>query len=38
MSSLKERVKTLEVDLKASPMRHYVYRDLPFAIFCYPPE
>ena len=38
MSSLKERVKTLEADLKASPMRHYVYHDLPFAIFCYPPE
>ena len=38
MSSLKERVKTLEADLKASPMRHYIYHDLPFAIFCYPPE
>lgn len=38
MSSLKERVRTLEADLKASPMRHYVYHDLPFAIFCYPPE
>ncbi len=36
-TSLKERVKTLEADLKASPMRHYVYHDLPFAIFCYPP-
>jgi len=35
---LKERVKTLEADLKASPMRHHVYHDLPFAIFCYPPE
>ena len=41
MSSLDEmkgRVKTLEADLKASPMRHYVYHDLPFAIFCYPPR
>lgn len=38
MPSLKERVKTLEADLKASPMQHYVYHDLPFAIFCYPPE
>lgn len=38
MSSLKERIKTLEADLKASPMRHYVYHDLPFAIFCYPPR
>ena len=38
MSSLKERVRTLEADLKASPMRHYIYHDLPFAIFCYPPE
>ena len=38
MSSLKERARTLEADLKASPMRHYVYHDLPFAIFCYPPE
>jgi hypothetical protein len=37
-TSLKERVQTLEADLKASPMRHYVYHDLPFAIFCYPPE
>lgn len=38
MPSLKERVKALETDLKASPMQHYVYHDLPFAIFCYPPE
>lgn len=36
-TSLKERVKTLEADLKASPMRHYIYNDLPFAIFCYLP-
>jgi hypothetical protein len=38
LTSLKARVRTLEADLKASPMRHYVYHDLPFAIFCYPPE
>lgn len=37
MSSLKERVSTLEADLKTSPMRHHVYHDLPFAIFCYSP-
>lgn len=38
MSTLKERIRTLETDLKASPMRHYIYHDLPFAIFCYPPQ
>jgi hypothetical protein len=38
MSSLKQRVKTLEADLKASPMQHYSYGDLPFAVFCYPPR
>ena len=37
MSSLRERIKHLEEDLKASPMRHYHYNDLPFAIFCYEP-
>lgn len=37
MSSLKERVRMLEEDLKATPMRHYIYSDLPFAIFCYLP-
>jgi hypothetical protein len=37
-AKMKERVRTLEADLKASPMRHYIYHDLPFAIFCYPPE
>lgn len=37
MSSLKARVEVLEADLKASPMRHAIYHDLPFAIFCYPP-
>ncbi|GAB4408217.1 MAG: DUF1788 domain-containing protein [Anaerolineales bacterium] len=36
-SSLKERISVLEADLKASPMRHYIYADLPFAIFCYAP-
>ncbi len=37
MPSLHDRVSTLEADLRASPMRHYIYHDLPFAIFCYPP-
>ena len=37
-AKMKERVRTLEADLKASPMRHYIYHDLPFAIFCYPPQ
>jgi len=35
---LNERIKQLETDLRTSPMRHYVYSDLPFAIFCYRPE
>ena len=35
---LSERIKTLESDLKATPMRHHIYHDLPFAIFCYPPK
>ena len=35
--SLNDRIETLENDLKASPMRHYIYHDLPFAIFCYRP-
>ena len=38
MSSLKALVDRLEADLKAKPMRHYVYSDLPFAIFCYEPD
>ena len=38
MSILKERIRTLEKDLNQSPMRHYIYHDLPFAIFCYPPQ
>lgn len=37
MSSLRKRVRTLEADLRATPMQHYIYSDLPFAIFCYPP-
>jgi len=35
---LKERILRLESDLQAQPMRHYIYNDLPFAVFCYPPE
>lgn len=35
---LKERILRLESDLQAKPMRHYIYSDLPFAVFCYPPE
>lgn len=38
MPTLKERIATLEADLKATPMRHHIYHDLPFAIFCYPPK
>ncbi len=38
MSSLKERVEKLEHDLTQRPMRHSIYSDLPFAVFCYPPE
>ncbi|MFZ1599566.1 MAG: hypothetical protein WAW26_27260, partial [Anaerolineae bacterium] len=38
MFSLRERINTLEADLKASPMRHYNNTGLPFAVFCYPPE
>jgi hypothetical protein len=38
MSSLHERISTLEADLRASPMRHYNNTGLPFAVFCYPPE
>lgn len=38
MPSLKERVRRLEDDLRAEPMRHYIYNDLPFAIFCYLPS
>jgi hypothetical protein len=35
---LKERIATLESDLKARPLRHHIYHDLPFAIFCYRPQ
>lgn len=38
MASLKERVEKLEFDLKQRPPRHAIYSDLPFAVFCYPPE
>jgi len=38
MFSLRERINTLEADLRASPMRHYNNTGLPFAVFCYPPE
>jgi len=38
MSDLKSRVEGLEADLTARPMRHAIYHDLPFAVFCYPPE
>lgn len=36
--TLRDRIRGLEADLKASPMRHYIYHDLPFAIFCYFPK
>ena len=38
MSSLSDRIKVLEDDLKADPPRISVYHDLPFAIFRYDPE
>jgi hypothetical protein len=38
MASLKARIEQLETDLRGNPMRHYVYGDLPFAIFCYEPK
>ena len=38
MSSLVERVKRLEHDLRQQPMAHYLHNDLPFAIFCYSPD
>jgi hypothetical protein len=38
MSSLKERVEKLKQDLTQRPLRHAIYSDLPFAVFCYPPE
>ncbi len=38
MLSLKERIDLLEKDLKVTPPRINVYRDLPFAILRYEPE
>lgn len=38
MPSLQERLKVLEDDLTASPIRISAYHDLPFAIFRYDPE
>ena len=38
MPSLKDLVRNLEADLRCSPPRHYIYHDLPFAVFCYPPQ
>lgn len=38
MSSLKDLVRNLETDLRSRPPRHYIYNDLPFAVFCYPPQ
>jgi hypothetical protein len=38
MPLLKDLVRNLEADLRADPPRHYIYNDLPFAVFCYPPQ
>ncbi|GIW91563.1 MAG: hypothetical protein KatS3mg109_1995 [Pirellulaceae bacterium] len=38
MSSLEQRMRSLEKDLLASPPRISAYHDLPFAIFRYDPE
>ncbi len=38
MSSLKERIHKLQSDLEQRPLRHAIYSDLPFAVFCYQPE
>ncbi len=38
MQSVDERLKQLEDDLLANPIRISAYHDLPFAIFCYPPD
>lgn len=38
MPSLRERLKVLEDDLTATPIRISAYHDLPFAIFRYEPE
>ncbi|MHB2154483.1 BREX protein BrxB domain-containing protein [Calditrichota bacterium GD2] len=38
MRSIDERLRLLENDLLSTPMRISAYHDLPFAIFCYPPN
>jgi len=38
MISLQERLNMLQQDLLAEPIRISAYHDLPFTIFCYPPE
>lgn len=38
MALLSDRVKKLEFDLQQTPPRHFIYGDLPFAVFCYPPD
>lgn len=38
MASLKDLVRNLETDLRSRPPHHYIYNDLPFAVFCYPPQ
>lgn len=38
MTSLRERLDNLEQDLVSDPLRISAYHDLPFAIFCYPPQ
>jgi hypothetical protein len=38
VSSLKDHIEQLENDLKATPMRISVFRDLPFAILRYDPQ
>lgn len=38
MLSLTDRLAILESDILADPMRISAYHDLPFTIFCYPPQ
>lgn len=38
MRSLVESLKELESDLTSRPMRIAAHSDMPFAIFCYPPQ
>ncbi len=38
MESASERLNRLEKDLVANPIRISAYHDLPFVIFCYPPQ